>query len=689
MSTIAEIMRLFARVGADTSEFTTKMAQVSATGKTVGKGLGTDLGGGANEAQQALQQLTSGGLGGLLSMATQVVPQVALAVAALKTLKGAVEAGIEMQDTAQQANITADAFERIAGVDLGDGAAELREATKGAASDMQAASMAMQLMSMHLADNTADAAELLNIATQLARLKNPGGGGDISGLLPMLTNQSALRLDEYLVSGDRTQKLQDLYEAAGMESGEAFMRAFMEEAKRTLAAVGPVVPTMAEQEAATGENLQTARARSFEGSMLSAALGEVRDVIKDDKQMLADYFNQVAEGRQIVDDYYAEIQKYRDQGLISDEAFASMKSGMQVWAQAAALGIVNTEDLRVQLELVVNTAGNLDEARTASVMRDDLSNATAEAEHLELVLGRIASGDYDTTVTVSWNDQWQGGPAARAYRARMMGQGGELGTPGLLPREDDRGNWLNEDTLAAHQQMQSYGGALQDWLHPTALAGGSGGGADNSAAERQAAEFESFVSGLLQPTQVTDADMAATETGQYQDKWDEYMRRFRMQGEGQPNRNAYEIGQEEKAFYGGQRMGEVNWEGLIGAGREQQQYEQGQQNLLQTAMAKLAEAGIGMNREQVANLLGVPQDYESVGAERSVDFAQGIANAGMGGAVTTAFETQLKAESDRWIAAGEDMAALFVEGFQTGTAGDLLQALIDAILPEVLEVVNA
>jgi hypothetical protein len=78
-----------------------------------------------------------------------------------------------------------------------------------------------------------------------------------------------------------------------------------------------------------------------------------------------------------------------------------------------------------------------------------------------------------------------------------------------------------------------------------------------------------------------------------------------------------------------------------------------------------------------------------VGVERSEDFAAGIANSPMGASVTTAFEVQLKAESERWIAAGENMADLFVEGFETGTAGALLQAIVDAVLPEVLEVVNA
>lgn len=539
----------------------------------------------------------------------------------------------------------------------------------GGMSDVDAAQMAMKLISMDLAKSNEDAAKLLGIATQLTRLS----GGSIQGLLPLLTNQSSLRLDEFLVSGDAVKRLKEQYEAAGMESGEAFMQAFMVEAQKTLDEVGPIEPTIKEREAATAENLRNAVASSFGGSMSAQALGGIREGWNNVKQGVADYFQQVADGQAITAEYYKEIRGYFESGLITQEEFNAMKGGWDMWAQGAALGLVSVEKLREGLEKTLDLDGDLSRLRGLKVMRDDLSSAAAQAEHLEMVLAGIE--DQHVTVMVD-------------YYSRRLGEGQySLLSNALWPLTYEPRAPLADASYLSDAYLYQPGGPM---YQPSAAEVERNRLADQAAAsakaeaERRAQEWQSFVSGLLQPTQVTAADMAATEMGVYQDKWDEAVRRFRMAETGH---NAYEIAQYEREFYGGKRLDEVNWEGLIAAGRSEVEYKAGQENLLQTAMQKLAAAGVGMDKGAVAELLGLPADYETTGAERATDFLRGFD--GAAAEITTTVATEMRDQVDAWLQLGLDVADWFGDGFEEGITPELIQAIIDAILPGVLEAVGA
>ncbi len=177
--------------------------------------------------------------------------------------------------------------------------------------------------------------------------------------------------------------------------------------------------------------------------------------------------------------------------------------------------------------------------------------------------------------------------------------------------------------------------------------------------------------------------MAATQAGVYQDKWDEAVRRFRMAEQGH---NAYEVQQFEKQFYGGQMLEQVNWGGLIASAQEQLALEQGQKNLLNTAMQKLSEAGIGLGREQVSNLLGLPADYEAVGAERAQSIEAGLAQADLGTTLADSFDAQIKADASRWIVFGETMGDWLTEGLENAAVGnDFVDAVVSLVLPRVQE----
>jgi hypothetical protein len=144
------------------------------------------------------------------------------------------------------------------GGDVGQGLQVLQQATGRGADNLFLMEASSRLMAVHLAESNAEAAELLRISSQLGKFsKGLTVEQSVNTLLPLLSNQSALRLDEFGLSGDRVKALQDKYEAAGMESGEAFKRAFGEVAQATLDAIGEQVASRTELLAAAQTDLKT------------------------------------------------------------------------------------------------------------------------------------------------------------------------------------------------------------------------------------------------------------------------------------------------------------------------------------------------------------------------------------------------------------------------------------------------
>jgi hypothetical protein len=128
-----------------------------------------------------------------------------------------------------------------------------------------------------------------------------------------------------------------------------------------------------------------------------------------------------------------------------------------------------------------------------------------------------------------------------------------------------------------------------------------------SQAQQAWSEWESFAGGLLQPTQVTAEDMALSEVGAYEDKWDEYVRRLRaaqtdmqspfrkmlptdVEQGGQGTINAW-VEQQIRSFYAGMMPDQVNWDALIAEYDRMVEEKLGRNKLLDIFMQKLIESG--------------------------------------------------------------------------------------------------
>jgi phage-related protein len=133
------------------------------------------------------------------------------------------------------ANLT-DSIGESADAMLGD----LQLASRGMVSDFDLMQATNRFMSMGLADSSESAAELTEVATQLASAMGIDATTGMADFAAMLANQSIPRLDNFgISSGVVRERINELMESEeGMTRETAFMTAVMESAQDTMGKIG-------------------------------------------------------------------------------------------------------------------------------------------------------------------------------------------------------------------------------------------------------------------------------------------------------------------------------------------------------------------------------------------------------------------------------------------------------------------
>ena len=219
--------------------------------------------------------------------------------------------------------------------------------------------------------------------------------------------------------------------------------------------------------------------------------------------------------------------------------------------------------------------------------------------------------------------------------------------------------------------------------------------------DQRAAELRSLAESLLRPTDVSYMDMAQTRLGTYTDKWDEYARRVRAAGndvksqwrnlvpldilaQGEDAIKAWAAAEEE-AFYAGQRPDQMNWDAFLENARREVEKQISRENMVNEAMQRLAEAGIGgLSRADVAKQFGVV-DTTAVGSDTAAQVVQGMTTVDAGKQFTDAFNAQFRAQETRWIEFGSLSVTWFSAGVQNGVASGAADTLVDALVPRIQE----
>lgn len=188
----------------------------------------------------------------------------------------AVRTAVELGKLGAQAERTETAFKNISG---GVSASEdnieaMREATRGAVSDMQLMETANQMLQMGLADNAEELRRNAEMATRLGGAMGKDAASAMADWNMMMANQSIPRLDTFGISAERVrERMEELADAnKNLTREQRFQIAVAEEGEKALNRLGSAVEDnqlKVEQGQAAWQNFRVELGKNF-----STAVGE-------------------------------------------------------------------------------------------------------------------------------------------------------------------------------------------------------------------------------------------------------------------------------------------------------------------------------------------------------------------------------------------------------------------------------
>lgn len=624
--------------------------------------------------------------------------------------------GVELANVAGTAQAVRDRFEAMANTRADVALERLRTAARGGVDDMTLLAETASLMQMNLANSTAEAAKLIEIATKLGDPRY-SAGALLENLKFMLANQSIRRLDTFGISAGRVQtRINELTSAtAGLSREAAFMQAFMEEAEVAMGRLGDQGGGLQENLRAINAEMTNLKANyaelTFGGGGTTGVAGGAAGLLRGVNEVVSD----MSRGRDIMATFRQEAVA-TGQGLdpliiavmgVDGAVKTAMPNvgglGGALTAVAGIIpGVKNEEEAllwvlgKVNPELAEQVAvlyGLGKAANNAEKGIKGLSLAEAELAAVRVdavLLGRNRAMEITPT---EYGGLTSASPAeVRKYidaRERAAMANRNLAEQIDYLREKQRGlnrasaeYWNVEAEILQLQQQRT--------------------GATASRLSDEWGELRSFAETLLQPTRVTDLDMARTRLGTYTDQWDEHIRRIRSAATDADSAWKHLIpadvlakgtdavkvwaAEAEQAFYSGQMPEAVDWGAFRQSAEKAIAQEAAREALVNRAMLEVADLGLG--RGDVAGLLGVA-DTSAEAADTASQLASGMKSVDVGKEFTDGFNAQFRAQETRYI----EMGALSVSWIATGVrnatnagaADTLVSYLYNAILPKMQE----
>lgn len=559
---------------------------------------------------------------------------------------------VEMGQVGAQAERMEQSFRSLAGSDATRMLEELRETSRGTISDMNLMTAANRAMMLGVTQDTETMTRLMEIAMVRGRAMGLSTQQAFSDLVTGLGRASPMILDNLgiVTGGERTfseyaatlGKTAD--ELTEVEKKQALLNKVMQESNETAV---PDAMEAFERYAAQRERLGIAFGKGLgaEGGLVSGLVDIGATLLGG----LAGYFEGAQRAREETVAFEKALDKARESGKLTTAEWLAMRTATWFVASGAELLGGRTTELHDALktinpEIAANIAALYGWGNAAANAEKGLKGARLEAQRLESALKSALTGRASAMYA----------PLQDPRVARVVGAGRDPTREILDPN--------------------------RDWL-PEPLRGGGGGISDaQRLAEQRAREFQSLVESVLQPTQVTGADVSATEHGAYVDKWDEYIRRLRAD----QSIPYYQRMETERQFYSGQMLDQVNWDAVIQDIARKQQEEAGRQNLLNEAMRRAQEAGLAANYADVAASLGIRDDTVT-GAEAAQAFEEGAKSVDVAATVTDQFVKQMQAQRQAYVDLGKEVMTAILEGTDSAVTPDTGRRFARRIFPFIYD----
>ena len=692
-----------------------------------GAGVGSSLGKGI---QQGLGSLLGGGMGAILGGGI---------VAGIGMLgKAALEQAGQMAELGRASDRIAVAFVDQWGSQAPAAMDKLRSASMGAINDMDLQLAANRARMLKVTNDADELAALLQVAQARGRALGISSSQAFDNIVTGIGRVSPLILDNLgiLTGGEAA------FSAYAASIGKAGQE--LTDIEKRQALVNLVV---GEAQTLTADSTTKHEALTSAKQNLRATIGGLIDDFIDETgvvEALTDSLNRQAEA---IQEHEARQAQVADSALTFSRAMEALAEsgqyvanelgplaiGAQELARQYADGEITLYDYRIGMQALgadlaqlsgvtypeliqmgnnwanqqrITALATDQEALAASRMAERMAEAESRGEQLNETIHKMAG--YAVSLSGAEKHAALEGKELAATMARMEVSAGRLkGAIGGVTEEMRRMAWASMAAQASegpYQGTDTSGGyevyesswelnqaraperaaalAADQQSYVDRLDAQAGYASDSEAlAKQQFDRLRGIVESALSPTEVTAADIAATAAGTYVDKWDEAMRRIRMPESGL---SADQIAEQERLFYSGQQLDQVNWGAVVGDVQRKLEEEAGRAAMVEEAMRQVQMAGIGASQSQVAEALGV-KDYAAVGREQGDSLAGGVAATGLAAKFTDQFVEEYQKEQQRWVDLGALSVAWMAQGIETGVTPAVTELLVNLLAPKLYE----
>lgn len=715
---MTDAAELIARIRANVDELQTGMqkaddivkqgaSQLNQTAQTTGKNMGNVMGQGFDASlQPAIGQAISRISPALGSIVTAAGPA-GMALAAVTAGVVAFKQAWALAEKGAEASELAEKFTKIAG---GIQASEtmmqkLRSATQGTVADTNLMVAANRAMNMGVTQSAEEMAKLMAIFKDLGEASAMSAQDSIAAGMQALgalqtrgLKTLGLSLDDTKIWDEYAQKLGTTASALDdVQKRAALVQAVLATAPEGLMTSAAGAADKTEAMHVSVENLNIAIGKSIEG-MLSLG-GAVTKVANSAAAALGRQTYATSES----DPYYKRIV---DMAQGSEQVYNKLRADVDNLRKAYGEGYYSAEQFNVGL-------GNL--AARAEIYRAYMEGCYSTTEEFVAALRATDPALVTTEAHMALAEQTLGAVAFRAMDAanalrnipalvQILVEYQEVG-PSLgaaLGQGVTSPAFSRNIVIADNGNMMGGGVGARSIGAPakaTSIGGGGGGSSSwESEMRQQATELRSLSESLLKPSYRGPDDLV----GPYIEQWDEYARKMNAIADDSDTmwrslvpQDIMAQGQEaiakwakaeEKAFYAGQRSGEVNWAKFVEDAKKQVELAQAKEDLIAMGMRKLAEAGIG--GVNAAEVLGLNTPGAQIGADAAASFAQGAVGTDVGLSVTTAFGDSITASAKTWESYGAVAMSYFITGGQNGITPETGANLAATLWPYLAKIIG-
>jgi hypothetical protein len=659
---------------------------------------------GANNAKQAYDGMVQ-----VLGRVSPALGSIVTAVGPLGVAIAAVTAGVKAFQQAwrlaEQGADQSELAEKFVAITGGIRASEemlqkLRKAAQGTVTDFDLMVIANRSLNMGITDNADEMARLVAYFKDLGEASGMGSQEAISAGMQALGalqvrgfKTLGLSLDDTKIYdvyaaklGTVASKLDDVQKRAALTQ-ELLSRAPMDLVNATSSAADK-----AEAMHIAVKNLNTSIGQSIQGMLgLGDAITEIANKADAALKRSLGASGLATEYQALYEKAVAQMkpqrvfnevaQEWQDIGNVALDA-ALLAQKMQDVIDRFREGKISYDDARAALDAYVGAS-----AKTELALQNTSNGMMIVANGALMIADAVKS--IPTFVEITTVITQQSLSMGKPYGYEQMGPQAFIGAHGqmVVNTSGFGGDTYQDQAKRADAAAKSGASAAKAYAS-----------AYNSELESRKAELRSLATSLLTPSYRGPKDLI----GPYVEQWDEYARKMNAIADDQGTiwrkmvpQDILDKGQkavtewaraEEAAFYAGNRLDQVDWNKFVEDAKKQVEIQQAKQDMIDMAVQKLAEAGIG--GVNAAEVLGLNTPGATVGNDMAASFSSGLVSTDTAAAVTTAFQTQMKLQTETWTSVGVLCIGWFVTGLKQGVNATLGKEILLSLFPQLKKLIE-